>query len=80
MINFLSRAFSSVSGIPSSTRILSAIVIVDVLGVWTYECIYRAAFISLGYDNCFLILSCLGIKAYQRKIEGESNECKVDAD
>ena len=79
MTQFLAKAFSSVSGIPSSTRILSAIVILDVLGVWTFECVARSAFLPLGYDNCFLILSCLGIKAYQRKIEGESNECKVDA-
>ena len=70
---FLVEAFSSDTKIPSSTRILSAIVILDVLGVWSFMCVYKGVFLEIGYDNLFLIVSCLGLKIYNRKLEGKSN-------
>ena len=75
---FLLSAFSDQNGRPSSTRILSALVMCNVLAVWSYVCVKSGTFLPIGYDNMALIASCLGMKIYQRKIEGEGNdECKV---
>ena len=70
----MSKAFSSDTRVPSSTRILSAIVILDVLGVWSGMCVYKGEFLDIGYDNIFLVLSCLGLKIYNRKLEGVCND------
>ena len=41
MKEFWVKVFSDKNGVPSSTRVLSAIVILDVLGVWTGLFSYR---------------------------------------
>lgn len=61
-------------GAPSTMRVLSCIVIINIMAVWSYLSITTATFIQLDYDIIFLILGVLGVKAYQRKIEGESCE------
>ena len=71
---FLLRAFSDANGRASSTRILSALVMCNVLSVRSYVCIKSNTFVPLGYDNMLLIASCLGMKIYQRKIEGEGDD------
>ena len=73
MFNFLKMAFSATNGTPSSTRILTGLVILNVMGVWTYSCVNTSSFIPLGLDNIGLILSCLGAKVLQKKVEENCN-------
>lgn len=80
MKEFWVKVFSDKNGVPSSTRVLSAIVILDVLGVWTGLCFVKNEFLPLGYDNLVLIVSCLGLKIYNRKWEVACDGNKVVSD
>lgn len=73
MFENIKALIADAKGAPSSMRVLSFLVITDVMLVWTYLCISTGVFITLSYDMILLILGVLGVKAYQRKIE--ENDC-----
>ena len=73
MINFIRSALSDKNSYPSSTRLMAAWVIFNILGVWSFLCLRKTEFIPIGYDNILLIASCLGLKVYE-KLKGDTCE------
>ena len=51
MIRLIKETLSTQSGQLSTMRILSAFVILDVMLVWSYMCIFQGQFIDMGVDT-----------------------------
>ena len=57
------------AGQPSAMRLLTAVVVLALLGTWSVTVIRAGQWIPLDSGTVALILGCLGIKAWQRRSE-----------
>lgn len=76
MIKILKEFFSDNNGRASSIRLLSAIVVIDMMFVWTILSLKECKLLEFGWDNAAILLSSLGIKTWQKKYEKEEECCE----
>lgn len=65
--------FSEDNGTPSSIRLMSAYVVLNTMLNWTYIIVKTGLWVDPTYNMIFLILSALGMKAWQKKYERRGN-------
>lgn len=66
MIKSILQIFQDVRGEVSAMRVLSVLVVVDVMAVWSYKCLTSTSWLDIGSDTVLLIVGILGAKAVQR--------------
>jgi len=66
MFNFIGRAFSEDNGNPSSTRMLTAFVVVSIISVWGYVSIIKGEIAPLPTEAVVAIVGALGAKVWQK--------------
>lgn len=76
LLSGLKNLISEDNGNPSSMRILAFIVILIVLGNWTYFNITHNTIASFDWEEISIILGVLGIKGYQKSKEEVIKEVK----
>lgn len=75
LITGIKDTISEDNGNTSSMRILAALVVIVMLGNWTYFNITHGTLVSFDWQDLSLILGALGVKAYQK---GRENGGKKD--
>ena len=65
-----SGLFAEPSGQLSSMRLLTAFVVVAVVGTWSALSLLRGEFLTMSPDQVGLVLGALGLKGWQRGKEG----------
>ena len=70
-MGMLHDAISDPSGQPSTMRLLVALVVIDVMVTWTVVTIKAGTWQPLDWGTVTLVLSVLGVKAWQRGREEE---------
>jgi hypothetical protein len=65
-MNFFARAFSSAGGTPSSMRVLTGFVVLCIMGSHLYLTIKTGVKQNLTLDEVAIVVSALGVKAWQR--------------
>jgi hypothetical protein len=65
-MNFITQALSGMSGEPSTMRLCTVIIVICVMGSWTYTSIANQFLVPLSPEHLGLVLGALGIKAWQR--------------
>ena len=71
----IKNMISEDNGNTSSMRILASLVIIVMLGNWTYFNITHGTLVSFDWQDLSLILGVLGVKVYQK---GKENGGKKD--
>jgi hypothetical protein len=73
-MGFIAQAFSEGNGSPSSMRVLSAFVVVTLLGVWAAVSVRQNALQPLTAEQAAIVIGSLGLKAWQRGKEGSKQK------
>lgn len=70
LLEWFGKAFHEPhGGGPSAMRLAAFFVVGNVMLVWSYICITSGKWTSMGWDMIVMVLSVLGVKAWQRKHE-----------
>lgn len=74
-MNFFREAFSERNGKASSHRMLTLLIVLDIMGVWTAVSLQKGSLQVLDATLATIVLGALGIGAYRRGREN-SNQPK----
>jgi len=66
MMRFFTLMFSESGGAPSSTRIITAFVVLAVVGTWALISLEKKALQPLSPEQVLLVLGAMGFKVLQR--------------
>lgn len=65
-MKFLAQMFSEPGGSPSSTRALTGLVCVCVVGTWTLVSVRKVELQKMDPELVMLVIGALGVKSWQR--------------
>lgn len=65
LFNWLKSSQEVEPGVVSNMRVLSTLVVLNIMGVWTWKCIANPVLVPLDMNLVILIASVLGVKALQ---------------
>jgi hypothetical protein len=75
-MRFLAAMFSEPGGSPSSTRALTAVVCICVVGSWTFVSLTKRELQKMDPELVMLVIGAMGVKVWQRGKENGNGDTK----
>ena len=70
MVEFIRKMMSDDNGNPSSTRVMTAFVVINIMLVWTLANLRSDKWIPMDFETIAFLATLLGAKLVQKKLGG----------